>query len=130
MRLVLENLAHSFQIFEFRVSDGNYEWVVWKRFSECLALYEKVFSPGHCSHRKLEKLEKRLGCELPDFPPRRPRIFMDHEFLQLRRQGLEAFFRALDDKAYELEALKLFFDVYNPDLKKRVRPTNDSYLTS
>ena len=45
---------------------------------------------------------------------------MDNEFLHLRKQGLEAFFRGLDDKMYELEELKQFFDVYNPDLKKRV----------
>jgi hypothetical protein len=78
---------------------------------------KRYFGVFLCLHLKLEK---KFSGQLPDFPPRRPKIFMDAEFLQLRRQGLEAFFCALPDKAFQTEEVKQFFDFYNPDLKKRV----------
>jgi hypothetical protein len=100
--------GETFTAFRIIVNDERMEWNMWKRYREF-----------HELHQKLSK----KYTNLPAFPPRRVKIFIDDEFLDLRRQALEAYLKALEYHFYEeSEDLRSFLGVYE---SKNTKPLSD-----
>jgi len=100
--------GESYTAFKIIVNDERMEWFIWKRYREF-----------HELHQKLSKKNSKL----PAFPPRRVKLFIDDEFLELRRQALEAYLKGLEYRYYEeSEDLRSFLGVYE---SKNTKPISD-----
>jgi hypothetical protein len=100
--------GESYTGFKIIVNDERMEWYIWKRYREF-----------HELHQKLSKKHSKL----PAFPPRRVKLFIDDEFLELRRQALEAYLKGLDYSYFEeSEDLRSFLGVYET---KNTKPISD-----
>jgi HPt (histidine-containing phosphotransfer) domain-containing protein len=95
----------SYISYTVHVLNGDYEWVINKRYSEFHELYEKIKSD--------------FGGRLPDFPSKMLFGNFEPEAIVERRMQLQQFFQRIPKFFYDWQEFLIFFEVNNPVVKKK-----------